>query len=104
MVSFIRGELWRRVQDGFSILLSDKDDVRLFGDKLNLSRIAAAPQAQSQPRLILNLSEQPDKDTPSVNNTMDKEIDPESMHFGRAFPRILRAIWELGRHSLSFWG
>ena len=38
---------------------------------------------------------QPDKETPSVNNTTDREIAPESMQFGRDFPRILQAIWEL---------
>ena len=46
------------------------------------------------PRLILNLSAPPDKETPSVNNMTDREIAPESMQFGRAFPRILQAIWE----------
>ena len=94
MVSFIRGELRRRIQDGFSILLSAEDAVRLFGEQLKLSRIAAVPQAQRRPRLILNLSAPPDKETPSVNDTTDREIAPESMQFGRAFPRILQAIWE----------
>ena len=46
MVSFIRGELWRWIQDGFSILLSAEDSVRLFGEKLKLSRIAEVPQDQ----------------------------------------------------------
>ena len=32
MVNFIQGELWRRIQDGFSILLSAEDDVRLLGE------------------------------------------------------------------------
>ena len=30
----------------------------------------------------------------SVNNTTDREVAPESMQFGRAFPFILQAIWE----------
>ena len=28
------------------------------------------------------------------NDTTDREIAPESMQFGKAFPRILQAIWE----------
>ena len=91
-VCFIRGELQRRVQDGFSILLSAEDAIRLFGEKLKLSRIAAVPQAQLRPHLILNLSAPPGNGTPSVNNTTDREIAPESMHCGRALPRILQAI------------
>ena len=76
MVSFIQGELRRWIQDGFSILLSVEDAVRLFGEQLKLSRITAVPQAQSRPRLILNLSAPPDKETPSVNDTTDREIAP----------------------------
>ena len=76
MVSFIRGELRWQVQDGFSILLSAEDAVQLFGEKLKPSRIAAVPQAQRQPRLILDLSAPPDNETPSVNNTTDREISP----------------------------
>ena len=94
MVSFIRGELRRRIQDGFSILLSAEDAVRLFGEQLKLSRRAAVPQAQRQPRLILNWSAPPEKETPSVNDTTDREIAPESMQFRRALPRILQVIWE----------
>ena len=94
MVSFIRGELWWQIKDGFSILLSAEDDVRLFGEKLKLFRIAAVPQAQRRLRLILNLLVPPNKETPSVNDTTDREISLDSMQFGRAFPRILQAIWE----------
>ena len=64
------------MQDGFSILLSAEDSVKLFGVKLNISRIAAVPQAQVRPRLILNFSAQSDKETPSVNYTKDREITP----------------------------
>ena len=74
MVNFIQGELQRQVKDRFSILLSAKGDVRVFGKKLKLSCIAAAPQAQRCPHLILNLLAQPDKENSSVNNTRDREI------------------------------
>ena len=94
MVSFIQGELQQRVQDGFSILLSTENDVLLFGDKLKLSRIAAVPQAQRRLRLILNLLAPLDNENPSVNNTTDREIAPESMQLWRAFPCILQASWE----------
>ena len=46
---------------------SDDDDESSDG-----SRIAAVPQAQRRPRLILNLSAPPDKETPSVNDTTDR--------------------------------
>ena len=29
-----------------------------------------------------------------MNDNMDREITPESMQFGRAFPCILQLIWE----------
>ena len=51
------------------------------------------PQDHRHPRLILKLWAQPDKETPSVNDTTDREIATELMQFGRAFPRILKAIW-----------
>ena len=66
----------------------------MFGEKLEISRIAEVPQDQLQPRLILNLSAPPDKETPSVNDTTDREISPYSMQFEISFPRILREIWE----------
>ena len=37
---------------------------------------------------------QPDSDTPSVNDTTDREAAPELLQFGWAFPRILQAVWE----------
>ena len=66
----------------------------LFRVNLKLSRIAAAPQEQRSPQLILNLSAQTDEETPSVNETMVREIALESMQFGRASPPILQEIWE----------
>ena len=45
MVRFIRGEIQRRVQDGFSILLPVADAVRGFGAKIKLPCIAVVPQA-----------------------------------------------------------
>ena len=64
MVGFIRGEMRRQIQDGFSILLSAEYAVRLFGEKLKLSCIAAVPKAQRRPHLILTLLAPPDKETP----------------------------------------
>ena len=45
MTSFIRGEMQRRIKYGFSILLPAAGAIRLFGEKLKLSHIAAMPQA-----------------------------------------------------------
>ena len=95
MVSFIQGELQPRFQYGFSILLSVEDDVQVFGEKLKLSPIASVSQAQRHPRLILNLLVRPDKENQIANGTTDREIAPESMQFGRAFPHILQVIWEV---------
>ena len=94
MTSFVWGELRRRIKDGFSILLLAANAMRLFGERLELSRIAAVPQAHRRPRLILNLSAQPESNTLSVNETTNREAALESLQFGRAFPRMLQAVWE----------
>ena len=84
----------RRIRDGFSILIPAADAVWIFGAKLKISLIKKVPKAYRQPRLILNLSTKPDKDTPIVNDTTDKNFYLESMKFGRAFPCTLESIWE----------
>ena len=84
----------RRIKDGFSILLTVVDVIRLFGEKLKLSCIAAVPQSHRRPRLILNLTAQQDSDTPIVNGTTNREAAPELLQFGRAFPRVLQAVWD----------
>ena len=94
MNAFIWGEIRRRIKDGFIILVPEADAIRLFRENLKLSRIAAVPQANCRPRLILNLSAQPDSDMPSVNKTTDREAALESLQIGWAFPRILQAVWE----------
>ena len=90
----IWGEMQRSIKDGFSTLFPTADTIRLFGERLKLSRIAAVPQANFRLRLILNLSAQPDSDMPSVNDTTNREAAPELLQFGWAFPRILQAAWE----------
>ena len=95
MTTFIQGEIQRRIKDGFSILLPASDAVRLFGNKLKLSRIAAVPQAHLHPRLILNLPAKSGVGTPSVNSTTNREAAPESLQFGRASPYILQVVWEM---------
>ena len=68
--------------------------MRVFGDKLKLSHITAVPQAHLRPRLIINLSDQPDKETPSVNSTKERNIALKSMQFEISFPHIIQAIWQ----------
>ena len=94
MVGFIWGEMQWRVKDGFRILLHAADAVWIFGEGLKLSCIAVVPQSHQQPHLNLNLLEISDEGRPSVDNTTDREIAPELMHFGQSFRRILQAIWE----------
>ena len=60
------------MQDGFSIILYVEESVQFFRDKLNLSCVAAVIQDQRRLRLILNLLAQPNKETPSINNTVDR--------------------------------
>ena len=84
----------RRIKDSFSILLPAADAIRLFGERLNLSRITAVPQAHCRPCLTLNLSANSDSYTPIVNKTTDREAAPESMQSGRVFSRILQVVWE----------
>ena len=84
----------RRIKDGSSILLPAADVIRLFGERMKLSCIAAVPHTNRRLRLILNLLAQPDSDTPSVNDTTNREASTESLQFGRALPRILQAVWE----------
>ena len=82
----------RRINDGFIILLPAAVSVRLFGEKLKLSRIAAVPRSHCRRRLILNLLAKQDVGTPSLNNNTDMETAPGSLQFGRAFPFILQAV------------
>ena len=37
---------------------------------------------------------QPESDTPSVNETTNRDSAPEFLQFCWAFPRILQAVWE----------
>ena len=65
-----------------------------MGGGLKLYCIAAVTQEYRRLQLILKLLAQSDKGKPSVNETTDREVTPESMQFGCSFPRILQAIWE----------
>ena len=67
----------RRIKDGFSILLTAVDAFQLFGEKMNISRIVVVPQEHRRPRLIFNLSENPDLGMLSVNNTTAREVSME---------------------------
>ena len=89
MIVFFRGEMQRRLQDGFSIFLPAADAVRMFGGNHKLSHIAMVPQVHRQPHLILKFSVKLDESTPSANSTTDNELAPESMHSGRAFLLII---------------
>ena len=94
MITFIRGEMQQMINDGFSILHLAADLIRLFGENLKHSCIAAVPQSHYWPRLILGLLAQPGSDTPSINETTDREAAPESLQFGRTFLCILQAVLE----------
>ena len=75
---FMSGEIRQSVQDGCSILLSAADVVRLFGDKLKLSCIAAFLQEYLRLRRIINLSAQPNE-VRQVSTSLDVM---ESYHCG----------------------
>ena len=57
MTNFIRGEIQRRIKDGFIILLPAEDAIQLFGERLKVSCIGAVPHSHRRPRLIPNLLE-----------------------------------------------
>ena len=59
MAVFVRGEMHQHIKYGFRILLPAADAVRVFGVKLNMSRIDAVPQKHRRLRIILNLLENP---------------------------------------------
>ena len=69
----------RIIKDGLSILFPAADKIRLFGKRLKLSRIAAVPQVHLRLRLILNLLAQAESDTPSINETTERDATPESL-------------------------
>ena len=75
----------------------------MLGEKLKLSCIAEVPQAHLRPHLILNLPEKPDEGTTSVNDTTEREVAPELMQFGKAFPCIHQEIWEAELMQSPVW-
>ena len=91
---FLHREMWKRVRHGFRNLLPAAGAVRFFRYKLKLSHISVFPQEHCRPPPKLNMSEQPDEDTPSFNNTIDMEVATESMQFGCTFPCALQEILE----------
>ena len=93
-VMFICKDIKQRVHYGFKILLPAADMAKIFSENLNISRITKVPKVQHQLHLTINLLKEKDKGTPSANNTIDREVSPELMQFGKAFPSILKAIWE----------
>ena len=66
----------------------------MFGDKLKLSCVAVVPQEYLWLRLILNLPENLNEGTPSFNGATEREVTPDSVQFGHAFPHILQTIWK----------
>ena len=74
------------MQYGFINLLPVADVVRVFGGNLKLSCIAVVSQEHLWPCAILDISSNPDEGAPSVNDTTDRDVAPESMKFGRVFP------------------
>ena len=72
MMAIIYREMQKYIWDCFRIILPAADVVRVFVDKLKLSRIAASPQEHLRLRLILKLSAKPNEGTTSVNDTIDR--------------------------------
>ena len=89
MDAFICVDMWQPMRYGFRILLPASYLFRVFGDNLKLSHIAVVPQEHRMMRLILTLLGKPNEVTPSLKDTTDREVAPDSMEFGRAFPHTL---------------
>ena len=84
VVGFIGREMQRMLQYGFRILLPAADIVRIFGERIKLSRIAEVLQAHLWPRLILNLSKIPHRDNNLCTERADclalKEIEHDGIN------------------------
>ena len=76
---FFRQELSDRVHPGFSVILSQKDALHYFNQKLKISRLAAIDQPNRKPRLICNSTAEPNGTTGSVNETTDTSDNPGAM-------------------------
>ena len=79
MTEFTRRDMRQHVRDGFIVLLPETVVVGVFGGNLKLPRIAKASQDHRRTRPILNLTEKSDEGTPNVDDTIEREVVPESM-------------------------
>ena len=61
------GVIMKWTQRGFSIVLVEGDSRKLFVTYIRIYFLASVDQINRKPRLLCNLSEEPDDITPSVN-------------------------------------
>ena len=93
-ISFCRRELLERAQRGFSIILPEGVALKVFGDRIRISRLASVDHDNWKPRLICNYTATPNAITSSVDASTDKESAPRVIQFGACLPRFLQKIWE----------
>ena len=66
----------------------------VFSTSIRISCIAPVDQINHKPRLICNLSKEPDDITLLANSSTEKALSPKAMQFGACLARILQNIWE----------
>ena len=65
----------------------------LFVASFCISCLASVDQINRKPRLIGNLSKEPDDVNPSVNASTDKAPAPKTMQFGAYLACLLQKCW-----------
>ena len=105
---FCQTELVERIRCGFSILLSAKDAVEIFHQRLCIFRLASVLHKNRKNRIIYDSTAPPPGGDsllhPSIRNPpplypISEQVHgchgvTPSMQFGPCLPRFLQAIWE----------
>ena len=80
----------------------------VFGECIQISRLASVDQPNINPRLIYNSLAALDDVTPAVNASTNKCTAPDAMQFGACLSWFLQKIWEAdlsdGPVWISKWG
>ena len=102
-IAFCRKEILERTRWGFSIVLSDTNDITLFGASLRISPLASVDQVNRKPRLICNSIKEPDAATLPVKASTYIGTAPKEIQFGAFLVRLLQQIWDANPVDGPFW-
>ena len=68
-------------QQGFIIILTEEDAIKLFVTAICISLLASVDHYNRKPWSIYNSRKDPNNVTPSMNALMYKALAPNAMHF-----------------------